>query len=102
MKKTINHVTYNTHTAREIFNRSYDEPGSLWFSETTIYQTPKGRYFLYGYGGAGTSYAEDIGNGWTAAGEKLIPLTKEEAIERCKWYGMDETACKEAFEGSAE
>lgn len=46
MKKTINHVTYNTNTAKAIAVMTYGYSG---YSDT-LYKTPKGKFFVYSVG----------------------------------------------------
>ena len=46
MKRTINHVTYNTETAKTVSERRYEIDQ---YSET-LYQNKQGAYFLVGSG----------------------------------------------------
>lgn len=79
MKKIINGSLYNTATARRV--GCWDngqEYGSLSRADKDLYQTKSGKYFIHGYGGPMTTFAEHHGNS-TSGGEQIIPLTAEEA-----------------------
>jgi len=82
MKKIINRLTYDTATATVcgVFcnGLSVSDFGHL---TETLYQTKKGRFFLYGNGGASTWCADRVGNTWSG-GEKIRALTDAEAA---KW-----------------
>ena len=80
MKKIINGKKYDTETAKEV---GYWSNGGSWrdFShvDETLYRKKTGEYFLFGEGGPQTRYAVSTGqNSWTG-GEKIIPLTHENA-----------------------
>lgn len=81
MKKIINKSLYNTDTARLVGQSNNGEQwGDFTRIDQDLYQTKSGKYFLHGYGGAMTIYAEHHGNS-TSGGEKIIPLTADEARE---------------------
>ena len=82
MKKYIDGKCYDTETAKYIGSASYLYPSDFHYWEEKLYQKKKtGEYFLYGEGGPASKYAVAIDqNSWTG-GEKIIPLTKEEARE---------------------
>lgn len=90
MKKIINGLRYNTESAIEV--GSYDHgsyPGSGDFSHwsATLYKTPRsGRFFLHGEGGGMTRFAEHYPDGMRGGGEKLIPMSDEEALEWAEQY----------------
>ncbi len=69
MKKIIKKKTYNTDTADLIQAITFGEFGEETGYEEKLYQTKKGDYFLYGYGGYESKYAE----------ETIIPFTTQEA-----------------------
>lgn len=80
MKKIINGKKYDTETAKAV--GEWSNAGS-WrdFShmEETLYRKKTGEFFLFGEGGPATKYAVSAGqNSWTG-GEKIIPLTYENA-----------------------
>jgi len=83
MKKIIGGKVYDTETAREL--GSWCNAGS-WrdFShkEETLYRKKTGEFFLYGQGGPMTNYAEPTGTNSWSGGERIMPLTFQEAS---KW-----------------
>lgn len=86
MKKIINGKLYNTETATEVCSWSNGYfSGDFRMVSETIFRKKTGEYFLYGWGGALSEYAETFGNNSTA-GETIIPLTydafKEWALEK--------------------
>lgn len=81
MKKIINGRSYDTDTATNV--------GEYWNGRTnrdfqyvfeTLYRKKNGEFFLHGEGGAMSRYAEPVGD-MRGAGEKIIPMTEEEARE---------------------
>lgn len=91
MKKIINGKLYDTDKARYLGGDSAGDGFSYWCEELYVKRT--GEYFLYGKGGPMTKYAESAGqNQWTG-GEKIIPLTLNNAM---KW--AEEHLRAEAYE----
>ena len=89
MKKIINNKNYDTETARVIGSNSYSQPRDFnWWSEI-LYCKRTGEYFLYGEGGPRSRYAEHVEQNCWRGGEKIIPLTYEEAR---KWAEENLTA----------
>lgn len=81
MKKIISGSLYNTETARLVGEYDNGEGyGKFTRVDEALYQTKSGKYFLYGRGGAMTTYAEHYGNSTTGS-EKVLPLTVTEARE---------------------
>ncbi len=79
MKQIINNKKYDTETAREVGSNSYSQPRDFnWWSET-LYCKRTGEYFLYGEGGPRSRYAEHVEQNCWRGGDKIIPLTYEEA-----------------------
>lgn len=80
MKKIINNKVYDTDTARKLGEWS-NAGGWSDFNhiEETLYQKRTGEYFLHGEGGPMTKYAVSCGNNSWSGGEKIIPLTYENA-----------------------
>lgn len=79
MVKIIGGKKYNTDTAEAV--GQYDNGlgyGDFKHLMETLYKKRTGEFFLYGQGGPMTQYAEPVGN-MRADGEKIIPLTFEEA-----------------------
>ena len=86
MKKIINGKRYNTESAEFCGSREYGYPGDLNYVSEELYQKRTGEFFLYGEGGANSKYREEISmNSWSG-GEKIIPLTDEEAREWAEEY----------------
>lgn len=82
MKAIIDGKVYNTETAECI--------GTHWNGCSTsdfdylsegLYVTKKGAYFVSGEGGARSKYAVSYGSNSVGGGERIVPLTKEEAFE---------------------
>lgn len=83
MKKVINGKMYNTETATCIGCKCTNalSQRDFRYREEKLYQKRTKEFFLYGEGGALTEYAEYVtGCGYTY-GEKIIPLSEEEAKE---------------------
>lgn len=79
MKKIINGKKYDTDTAKAIgFDTNCASDFHYWYESLYIKKT--GEYFLYGKGGPMSRYCEYIGDCQTS-GEKIIPMTVEEAKE---------------------
>lgn len=86
MKKIINGKRYNTESAELCGSREYGYPGDLNYVSEELYQKRTGEFFLHGEGGANSKYNEEISmNSWSG-GEKIIPLTDEEAREWAEEY----------------
>lgn len=81
MKKIIDGKLYNTDTATRLADWDNGEAGNFDYCEETLYRTKKGAYFLYGCGGARSSYSRDCGYGNSSGGEDISVLTEEEAKE---------------------
>jgi hypothetical protein len=80
MKKIINNKVYDTATAKELasWSNSNDWRDFHTYSET-LYRKKTGEFFLHGEGGPLTQYAVSTGQNSWSGGEKLIPLTHENA-----------------------
>mgnify|MGYP001661040913 CR=1 FL=1 len=80
MYKVINGRRYNTQTAKEIATWESDYPtNDFHYYEEALYRKQTGEFFLYGKGHAASPYAESAGQNASKAGEKIIPMTFEEA-----------------------
>lgn len=79
MVKFIKGKKYSTETATKLadWDNSYAVNDHKYLSET-LYQKRTGEYFLHGEGGGLTRYATSVGNAYTS-GERIIPITEEEA-----------------------
>jgi len=91
MKKIINGLRYDTSNSTEIgrFNNGLDRD-DFQFWEAALYITPhKKHYFIVGEGGPMTRYGVVAGrlNEWKKEiGERLDPISKENAFEWAKVY----------------
>jgi hypothetical protein len=79
MKKIVNGKRYDTDTAKLLGSAGYSHPGDFSFWQETLYQKKTGEFFLHGVGGAMSRYARQTGQNEWSGGEKIIPLTREEA-----------------------
>ena len=93
MKKIIDGKMYNTETAEKIWHYDNGETGFDWCEET-LYQKKTGEFFIYGKGGARTIYAFYEGNQSYSGGNRVSPLTNEDAREWVENYCDKETYAK--------
>lgn len=80
MKKIINGRRYDTDSAKRLasdYNTS-DIRDFHWWKET-LYRKSTGEYFLHGEGGPASKYAEPAGSSGWSSGERIMPLSPEEA-----------------------
>jgi hypothetical protein len=81
MQRIINGRRYNTATAEEITTLTCRaNRGDFEWHSTSLYRTPKGRWFLAGEGGARSMWATSFKNG-SGPGDGIRPLTDDEARE---------------------
>ncbi len=59
MKKIICKVEYDTETAELVAKFTSGQFGDSAGYEETLYKTPDGKFFLYGFGGADSEYPEE-------------------------------------------
>lgn len=80
MKKIISGKVYDTQTAKELGSWQNEEDcrGFGWIGET-LYQKKTGEFFLHGEGGAATRYAHQTERSNWAGGERIMPMSYEEA-----------------------
>jgi hypothetical protein len=82
MKKIINGAKYDTATAKKLdewWNGISRQDFS--YCEEELYRTKAGKYFICGTGGAMTKYAVSSGNNSWSGGEKILPMSREAAME---------------------
>lgn len=79
MKKIINGKLYDTRTAWLAGSFHNGLRDFSWYSED-LYRKRTGEFFLHGAGGARSQYAERDGD-LICNGERIVPLTYEEARE---------------------
>ena len=82
MRKIINGKKYNTLTAASQANFNDGRPkDDFQHLEETLYLKKTGEYFLHGKGHGSTEYGEDWPSGGRGWGEKIIPLSYDEALD---------------------
>lgn len=81
MKKIIDGRLYDTDTAKFVgsFDNGY-EGNDFRYEAGNLYRKKTGEFFLHGWGGPMSSYAETYGT-TTTGGEVLRPLSIEDAKE---------------------
>lgn len=87
MKKIIDGKLYDTATAKKIAEWDNGRCGTFWEECETLYRTPKGTYFLHGWGGPMSRYKVLCeSNSWSGsedfrvmAGEDLRAWLEEKA-----------------------
>ncbi|MCI6548634.1 MAG: hypothetical protein MR415_08320 [Coriobacteriaceae bacterium] len=94
MRKIIDGKLYDTDKAQQV-----GEPwgpaglgtGDLDWLEETLYRKRTGEYFLHGEGGPRTRYAEPYGQSSWTGGERIMPLSYDEAREWAEEHlGVDD------------
>jgi len=81
MKKIISRLVYDTSTATKITEVGNNYSLSdFHYTMEILYRTLQGRYFLYGEGGALSSYSQTVGDGYTE-GSDIVPLSENEAMD---------------------
>lgn len=96
MNKRINGKRYDTETAKEMASASWGAVRDFRHSSETLYRKTTGEFFLHGEGGPASKYARSVGQNEWAGGERIIPLTFEEAEE---WgeKNLDADECDKIF-----
>lgn len=79
MKKIINHVRYNTDTAKKLGSWQIDTESDLDRCEEALYRTKSGKFFIHGTGGPRTRYASPRGDGGWCSGEAIVPIGEDAA-----------------------
>ena len=80
MKKIINGKRYDTETATKVGDwENMADIRDFHYESETLYRKRGGEYFLHGEGGAMTRYSESYGNNSWGYGERIMPLSHEEA-----------------------
>lgn len=98
MKKIINGRRYDTDTAEFIGAGSSDYAvNDFNYFKEDLYLKKTGEFFIHGIGNAGSKYSESTGYNSYQGGERLIPLTEDEAKKWVEKY-LDADAYEELFE----
>lgn len=81
MRKIIDGKVYNTETAECLgFWSNHLSITDFRYCKESLYRTRKGRYFIYGEGGAMSCYAEQCGDMW-GDGADIRVVSEKEARE---------------------
>jgi hypothetical protein len=82
MKAIIKGKRFDTETAILLGEASsHAGPSDYGWWKANLYCTPRsGAYFVAGEGNANSPYTTNFGNGARGAGERIVPLTDEEAL----------------------
>ena len=86
MTKIINGKRYDTETARLVGEASYSNRTDFAYWSEELYQKRTGEFFIYGEGGPASKYSRSTGQNSWSGGEKIIPLTINEAKEWAEKY----------------
>lgn len=80
MKKIINGKRYDTETATQVgYWENMADIRNFGYVCETLYRKRGGEHFLHGEGGASTKYAKSYGLNEWGFGERIMPMTHEEA-----------------------
>jgi hypothetical protein len=87
MKKIIQGKRYDTDKAVLIGTRTHSNRSDFSYVNEGLYVTPRSKqYYLAGEGGAMTQYSRPAGDNARQMGEKIIPLTRDQALEWAETY----------------
>lgn len=80
MKKIINGKRYDTETAKLVdsWSNNFSCNDFHWYCED-LFLKKTGEFFIYGIGNGLSPYAESVGLNCSQSGEKIIPISIEEA-----------------------
>ena len=81
MKKVINGKMYNTETADLLATWDNGRWGNFDVLEEKLFRKCNGEFFLYGYGGPKSVYAQPDGDRSVSSGHAIILLSDKEARE---------------------
>lgn len=81
MKQIIKGKKYDTNTATLLGEMSHSNPRDFGYVHEELYIKRTGEYFLFGEGGAMTKYRTWIDNNSWTGGEKITPITEQDARE---------------------
>jgi hypothetical protein len=101
MKKIIEGRKYDTETARQVAEWSNRDYGNFGYTAETLYLKRTGEFFLHGEGGARSKYRECEGVNLFGSGEKIVPLSEQEARAWCEEH-CDGDTYEEIFGEVAE
>jgi len=90
MKQVHKKKLYDTKTAERVgeFWNGYGY-SDFHYQLEVIYVTKQGAWFIHAKGGAFTEYADHFGNS-VSDGERIIPVSKDEALQWLTQHGLTE------------
>ncbi|WP_265458618.1 hypothetical protein [Enterococcus sp. HY326] len=91
MKKIIDGKKYDTETAKLIAEWSYGNSSDYRYICEELYLTRKGNWFIFGEGGSGSIYGEQVGSTTFSGGEKIVLIDEEDAKKFIEKHGDSET-----------
>lgn len=99
MRAIINGTRYDTDRATLLAEAT--PPGvarnEMQFYEAGLYRTPRSRrYFVAGWGGAMTVFAHSLPTGGFTGGQRIIPLSEQQAFEWAQEH-LDDDLVEEHF-----
>ena len=95
MKRVVKGKLYNTDTATCIGSYEYSNAGDFCHVCEELYRKNNGEYFLAGKGGPKTKYREQVSTRGWSSGEKIIPMTIDEAKDWAEEYLSIDTYIEE-------
>lgn len=90
MKKIINGKKYDTETAKEICGFVRGCCSDFKYFSETLYRKKTGEFFIYGEGGAMTSYSKVCEDGSISGSARILPISETRAKEFVEAYGSAE------------
>jgi len=92
MKKIINGKKYDTETAKMVdtYDNGLGTSNFNGFIESLYIKKTK-EFFLAGFGGAMTKYSKSYDSNMSCGGNRIIPLTRDEALEWLESYSDCDT-----------
>jgi hypothetical protein len=101
MRRIIDGRLYDTGTARQVgstWHTSGFRRGDFNYYEEEMYRKRTGEYFLHGWGGAETKYAEPVGLTGLQGGEGIVPIDQDTARQ----WAEDHLSVEEYIEAFGE
>lgn len=98
MRQVIEGKVFDTSTAQLIHEWSSGHyAGDFHRQEEALYRTRGGVYFLHGEGGALSPWSVAVGDR-RSGGERIIPMTAEEALEWAEEHGAPAKVIEATFD----
>jgi len=81
MRKIINGFRYDTEKARLLVDVSEGSTSDFSYVRYGLYRTPRGYWFIGGWGGPMSRFAQPAGSNSWVGGERIIPLSPVEVLD---------------------